>query len=132
MSANWVGRYFTGLVGVAITALIASSASADQLKIGVLLPGPVTDNGYDADGGRAADALKSQLQANVQITENVSVANQADLYRQYAAKGYDVVIGWGGQFTDGAVQVAEEFPKVKFVVANSGVENGKNSWIVRY
>jgi basic membrane protein A and related proteins len=37
-----------------------------------------------------------------------------------------VVIGWGGQFTDGAVQVAQEFPKVKFIVVNSGVENGKN------
>ena len=86
----------------------------------------MTDNGYNADGGRAAQALKSQLRADVQITENVSVANQADLYRQYAAKGYNVVVGWGGQFTDGAVQVAEEFPKVKFIVVNSGIENGKN------
>ena len=71
-------------------------------------------------------ALKSQLGADAQTTENVSVANQADLYRQYAAKGYNVVIGWGGQFTDGAVQVAQEFPNVKFIVVNSGVENGKN------
>jgi basic membrane protein A len=36
------------------------------------------------------------------------------------------VIGWGGQFTDGAVQVAQEFPDVKFIVVNSGIENGKN------
>jgi basic membrane protein A len=126
MRANLFAGYLIGLVGAAAIGLIATSASADKLKIGVLLPGPVTDNGYDADGGRAADALKSQLGADVQITENVSVANQADLYRQYAAKGYDVVIGWGGQFTDGAVQVAEEFPKAKFIVANSGIENGKN------
>lgn len=62
----------------------------------------------------------------MQVTENVPVANQADLYRQYAAKGYDVVIGWGGQFTDGAVQVAQEFLKSKFIVVNSGAENGKN------
>jgi basic membrane protein A and related proteins len=126
MNANVLTRHLTGLVGAATIALVATSASADQLKIGLLLPGPTTDNGYDADGGRAADALKSQLKADAQITENVSVANQADLYRQYAAKGYDVVIGWGGQFTDGAVQVAQEFPKVKFIVVNSGAENGKN------
>jgi basic membrane protein A and related proteins len=121
-----LARNLLRFVGVATIAIIATSASADKLKIGVLLPGPTTDNGYDADGGRTAEALKSQLNADVQVTENVPVANQADLYRQYAAKGYDVVIGWGGQFTDGAVQVAQEFPKVKFIVVNSGAENGKN------
>jgi basic membrane protein A len=97
-----------------------------QIKVAVLLPGAMTDNGYNADGGRVAEALKTELGAEAQVTENVSVANQADLYRQYAASGYNVVIGWGGQFTDGAVQVSEEFPDVKFIVVNSGVENGKN------
>jgi basic membrane protein A len=36
------------------------------------------------------------------------------------------VIGWGGQFTDGAVQVAREFPNVKFLIVNSNATNGKN------
>ena len=48
------------------------------------------------------------------------VPNQTDVYRQFAAQGYDLVIGWGGQFTDGAVAAAEEFPDVKFLVVNSG------------
>jgi len=119
-------RCLTWVVGIFATALFTSSANAQQLKIGILLPGSMADSGYNADGGRAAKALKSQLNADAQTTENVSVANQADLYRQYAAKGYNVVIGWGGQFTDGAVQVAQEFPSVRFIVVNSGVENGKN------
>ena len=126
MTRNLIAGWLTGLVVVGAAALLASSASADQLKIGILLPGSTSDNGYNADGGRAAEALKSQLGADAQTTENVSVANQADLYRQYAAKGYNVVIGWGGQFTDGAVQVAQEFPNVKFIVVNSGADNGKN------
>jgi basic membrane protein A len=120
------GRNLVRLLGATAFALIATSANADKLKIGVLLPGPTTDNGYDADGGRTAEALKTQLSADVQVTENVPVANQADLYRQYAAKGYDVIIGWGGQFTDGAIQVGQEFPNAKFIVVNSGAENGKN------
>jgi basic membrane protein A len=126
MTRNVAARLRIGLVGILATALLTSSANAQQLKIGILLPGSTADNGYNADGGRAAQALKSQLNADAQTTENVSVANQADLYRQYAAKGYNVVIGWGGQFTDGAVQVAQEFPSVKFIVVNSGVENGSN------
>jgi basic membrane protein A and related proteins len=126
MTRNIGARWCIGLVGVFAATLLTSSASAQQLKIGILLPGSTADNGYNADGARAAQALKSELKADVQTTENVSVANQADLYRQYAAKGYNVVVGWGGQFTDGAVQVAQEFPDVKFIVVNSGVENGKN------
>src|ERR1700733_10112220 len=103
-----------------------SASAADALKIGILLPGNVTDGGYNADGGHTAEALRSTLKADVKVTEGVAIANQADVYRQFAAGGYALVIGWGGQFTDGAVQVAEEFPKTKFLVVNGGAENGKN------
>jgi basic membrane protein A len=108
------------------SATSASAASEKVLKIGILLPGSTTDGGYNADGGHAAEALRSVLKADVKVTEGVAIANQADVYRQYAAGGYTLVIGWGGQFTDGAVQVAEEFPNTKFLVVNAGAENGKN------
>jgi basic membrane protein A len=108
------------------SASSASAASEKALKIGILLPGSVTDGGYNADGGHAAEALRSSLKADVKVTEGVPIANQADVYRQYATGGYTLVIGWGGQFTDGAVQVAEEFPNTKFLVVNAGAENGKN------
>jgi basic membrane protein A len=103
-----------------------SASAADALKIGILLPGNVTDGGYNADGGHTAEALRSTLKADVKVTEGVAIANQADVYRQFAAGGYALVIGWGGQFTDGAVQVADEFPNTKFLVVNGGAENGKN------
>jgi basic membrane protein A len=127
MARKVLARWIAGMTGVVTAAIICSSAVAqDQLKVGIILPGSMSDNGYNADGGRAAEALKADLGADAQVTENVSVANQADLYRQYAATGFNVVIGWGGQFTDGAVQVAEEFPDVRFIVVNSGVSNGSN------
>jgi basic membrane protein A len=118
-----------GLKGFLVAASmlgLATAVSAAPLKIAILLPGSTADNGYNADGGRAAEALKKDLGAEVQVTENVSVANQADLYRQFAATGVDLVIGWGGQFTDGAVQVSQEFPNVKFLLVNGGAENGSN------
>ncbi len=99
---------------------------AGELRVAVLLPGSVSDQGYNADGKRAADMMKDELGADVTYTESVQVPNQADVYRQYANQGYDLVIGWGGQFTDGAVTVAEEFPDVDFLVVNSGASNGTN------
>jgi len=117
-----------GIVAALLGGVIAASAPANSapLKVGVLLPGGVSDHGYNADGARAAETLKSQLHADTKVTENVSIANQADVYRQFAAAGYDLIIGWGGQFTDGAVQVSEEFPKVKFLLVNGEAQNGKN------
>ena len=125
MSGVSKGFVLSLMAGTAVLAM-AATASAEALKVAILLPGSTSDNGYNADGGAAAEALRSELGVEAQVTENVSVANQADLYRQYAATGYDLVIGWGGQFTDGAVQVSEEFPDVKFVVVNSRNENGSN------
>jgi basic membrane protein A len=98
----------------------------EALRVALLLPGTVTDQGYNADGKRAADAMKKELGADVTLTESVAVPNQTDVYRQYANQGYDLVIGWGGQFTDGAVTAAEEFQDTKFLVVNSNAENGRN------
>ena len=104
----------------------ARGSGAKTLRIAILLPGSITDHGYNADGKHTADVLRKALKAQVVYTQGVSVPNQADVYRQYAAKGYDLVIGWGGQFTDGAVQVAKQFPDVKFLIVNSNVSNGSN------
>ena len=57
MTRNVVARWLTGLVGIFAAALLTSSANAQQLKIGILLPGSTADNGYNADGGRAAQRL---------------------------------------------------------------------------
>ncbi len=128
---TWWGAVFGALV-ILMTACGGTTPSggasptAKVLRVAVLLPGTVTDQGYNADGKRAADTIKQELGADVVFTEGVSVPGQADIYRRYATQGYDLVIGWGGQFTDGAVAVAKEFAKVKFLIVNSGASNGSN------
>jgi basic membrane protein A len=104
----------------------AALAQDDAFQVAIILPGSIQDQGYNADGQRAADLMTSELGAEVTVTENVQIPNQTDVYRQFASQGYDLVIGWGGQFTDGAVAAAEEFPDVDFLVVNSGASNGSN------
>src|SRR5690606_15644239 len=103
-----------------------TAESADGLRVAILTSGPVSDAGYNADAQRAADYIEAELGGQVSVSESVPVPNQAEVYRQFASQGYDLVIGWGGQFTDGAVEVAEAFPDVNFLVVNSGVSNGSN------
>lgn len=100
--------------------------TADQLRIAVILPGETTDRGFNATGEQAAQLMEETYDADVTFTESVNPADQADVYRQYATQGYDLVIGWGGQFSDGAVEVSAEFPDTHFLVVSSGVENGSN------
>ncbi|HEU5279997.1 MAG TPA: BMP family protein [Gaiellaceae bacterium] len=131
---RWLAAVLACLLAAAVATWAASGlasgsssgASGKTFKVALLLPGSITDHGYNADGKRTADAIKKQLKAQVTYTQGVSIPNQADVYRRYASRGYDLVIGWGGQFTDGAVQVAREFPKVKFLIVNSNATNGKN------
>jgi basic membrane protein A len=128
----WIAAMLAVCLVIASAAAAATQrgaptgARAEALKVAVLLPGSVSDQGYNADGQRTANLIKKQLGADVTVTESVSVPNQADVYRQYAAKGYNLVIGWGGQFTTGAVTVSNEFPNVQFLVINSNAKNGKN------
>lgn len=108
------------------TTAAATTATASGLRVAIILPGSVKDLGYNADGERAAKMMTDELGAETALTENVPIANQTDVYRQYANQGYDLVIGWGGQFTDGAVAAASEFPDVKFLIVNSGAKNDTN------
>jgi basic membrane protein A len=100
--------------------------SGEKLKAAFLLPGSVSDEGYNADAQRTADLLKKELGADVTVTQSVQLPNQTDVYSQFARQGYNLVIGWGGQFTDGAVAASKQFPDTQFLVVNSNVENGSN------
>lgn len=102
------------------------TAKDSDLRVAILTPGPTSDNGYNADAARTQSAIQEELGLEVALSESVDVAEQADVYRQFAAQGNDLVIGWGGQFTDGAVEVAPEFPDTDFLVVNSNAENGSN------
>jgi basic membrane protein A and related proteins len=104
----------------------SGGSGGKKLKIAILLPGNVSDQGYNADGQRTADLIKSELGLDVTTTQGVQLPNQTDVYSQFARQGYDLVIGWGGQFTDGAVAASKQFPKTQFLVVNSTVENGTN------
>jgi basic membrane protein A len=115
-----------GAFGTTEAQHAAAPTGAKALRVAFILPGSVSDHGYNADGKRSAQLIRSQLKVPVAYTESVQVPNQTDVYRQFASKGYNVVIGWGGQFTDGAVTAAKEFPNVDFIVVNSTATGGKN------
>lgn len=102
-------------------------------SIALLLPGRKDDEGYSNTGYQGLlDAAEEHGIDDTAVAEEVDVAQQVEVYRDFANQGYDLIFGWGGQFEDGAEQVAEEFPDTYFVVGAGSGGNGNNYGSIDY
>jgi basic membrane protein A and related proteins len=106
----------------------AKAADVKVRSIGVLLPGKTTDPGYTGAGYAAA--VKAAAEHGAQepkFAESVDVSQAEEAFRTFASGGADLVVGWGGQFQDAALKVAEDFPETTFVVTSGAFQgNDKN------
>jgi basic membrane protein A and related proteins len=119
-------------VGISF-ALVQASPSIAQvdksrpLKIALVLPGPVSDGTFNtsaANGIKEAQAKYPNI--SVSIRENTSVAQSEAALFEYARNGYDVVIGHGFQFAEGAKKIHKQFPNTWFVVNTAKVAEAPN------
>lgn len=105
----------------------AACGDTEIESIALLLPGKQDDQGYSQLG---ATAIETAAEANditdTSIAETVDVSQQVETYREFATEGYDLVVGWGGQYEDGAVEVASQFPEACFAVFNGVGGNDSN------
>ncbi len=98
----------------------ADTASADTgdktvTKIGMLLPGVVTDQSWCTAAYNGLMELKDQGYETA-YTENMEVATAEAAFRNYAEEGYQLIIGHGSQFGDAGIRVAEDFPETYFFI----------------
>ncbi|QGP91207.1 ABC transporter substrate-binding protein PnrA-like protein [Neomoorella glycerini] len=97
-----------------------------KLKVALLLPGPINDNGWNASAYEGLKKAGEELGVETAYRERVSQSDQVDAFRAYATQGYDVIIGHGFEFGDAAKRVAKDFPNVKFVVTSSDISQAPN------
>lgn len=98
----------------------SDGAAQAPLKVGLVLGGLAQDGGFNQWAYDAAKALEADGRITVQVRE--SVANHSDseaIFRQYAAEGYDLLIGWGLGFSESVFRVAEELPDTDFVATGA-------------
>jgi basic membrane lipoprotein Med (substrate-binding protein (PBP1-ABC) superfamily) len=101
-------------------------APTGTLKVALVTPGAVSDNGWNAGAYKGLQAVKTQLGADVENVEANSPSKREENLRAYASKGYNVVIGHGTEFEDLALKIEGDFPKTLFVIS-SGAKTGKNT-----
>ncbi len=98
-------------------------------KVAVLFPGVVYDQSWCQGGYEGLKKAESELGVATAYTENVAQSEQIEIMRNYAAQGYNVIIGHGGEYMDACLTVGAEYPNVQFVCTNGNKSGGNVSSI---
>jgi len=97
------------------------SSSTGTLKVALVAPSAVNDLAFTQSMVAALDSLKVKDNLKISISDNqFVVSDAANLIRQYASEGYNLVIAHGSQYGSTVQQLAPEFPKVSFAWGTAG------------
>ena len=120
-------RECLAVLGAAVSAMSLSPAcAAGQFKMGLLVPGSVAEEGWNRIAYNALKAVEKELGAKVSYVElQQNPASFDKAVRDYAAQGYNVILGHGFEFQDAALTVAEDYPDVWFLISSSSIHKGK-------
>ncbi len=103
----------------ALCSLIGTPPSeGEQMKVGLLTPGPISDKGWNAGAYEGLMAIKDRLGAKVSHVQVKSPAEHEEHFRSYADEGYNLVFGHGFEFQDAARRVGADFPGTFFVTTS--------------
>ncbi len=95
-----------------------TAKAAADVKIVLLLPGEINDQGWNASNYAGVVACNEQLGTNMEYVEAVNEADFESTFREYAERGYDIIMAAGSQFDVAAKTVAESYPDTLFMNVN--------------
>ncbi|MBQ0060088.1 MAG: BMP family protein [Lachnospiraceae bacterium] len=101
----------------------AETAEAGEAthKVGFILNSSINDGGW---GTACYTDLTAAVDADpdweLAYTDSLSQDGYYDAMVAYCNEGFDLIYAPGGEYTDAVMQVAEEYPDVKFALLNGG------------
>jgi len=109
------------LAAVLITAILLASCGGSgkdtgTFRVAVLLTGPVSDDGWNASAWEGAQRIRGELGAEIAKVESLDKSRFEENLRQFAAEGWDLVIGHAYEFQDATLRVAADYPNTTFLV----------------
>src|SRR6202158_5996254 len=116
------------MVPVVMAACIshtADSVNSSHFRVALLTPGPVSDAGWNAAAVDGLQLIKAKLGAETAMVQTQSPTDFEDGFRDFAARGFNLIFAHGYEYTDAAISVARDFPNTYFVVS-SGSESSRN------
>jgi basic membrane protein A len=93
--------------------VVVNAAWAATIKVALVLPGSITDGGWNQGAYEGLKALETKG-FKIAFTENVAQAAIPQVVRGYADDGYDLIVGHGFQFGSLFAEIGPDYPKQKF------------------
>lgn len=100
----------------ALSAASNTPATSD-FKVALLTTGPVTDGGWNESAYDGLLKIQKDLGATIDKQENLKEDQFVDAFRDFANRGFNLIIGHGDEFGPAAAKVAAQFPNVDFVTS---------------
>jgi len=117
---------FLAVVAITLGGCSGDSAKPESdFKVALLTPGPISDKSWNAGAYAGLMAIRDSLGAEVSHIQTRTPADFDENFRQYGARGFDLVIGHGFEFQDAAMRAAPGFPNTVYVTT-SGNSVAKN------
>jgi basic membrane protein A and related proteins len=100
-------------LAAAISGFGVNVASAATIKVALVLPGSITDGGWNQGAYEGLKALEAKG-FKIAFTENVAQAAIPQVVRGYGDDGYDLIVGHGFQFGSLFAEIGPDYPKQRF------------------
>jgi len=114
------------ILAVLICAFAVEAKDAKDAKIVLLLPGEINDQGWNASNYAGVVKCNEELGTNMEYIEAVQPADFESTFREYAERGYDIIMAAGSQFDEAAAAVASQYPDTLFMLVNGNNHDGAN------
>jgi basic membrane lipoprotein Med (substrate-binding protein (PBP1-ABC) superfamily) len=109
------------LLAAALAAALACGQGpppAPAFRVALLTPGSIADGGWNAGAYAGLERIRDELGAEVRHVETRTPAEFEAGFRDFAARGFELVFGHGFEYQEAAAKVGAEFPETIFVTTS--------------
>jgi basic membrane protein A and related proteins len=99
-------------------------AVLENMKIAVVLSGPVNDAGWNTNAYLAIVHLRDKYGMQIAYREDTKVEEAEQVIREFVEAGFDIVYAHGYEYADQIKAVALEYPDKKFIQTNGNNAEG--------
>ena len=87
-------------------------------KVALLTPGSIRDGGWNQSAYEGLENIHTQLNAEIAYQETKTPQDFESGFRDFAARGFQLIFGHGFEFQDAAANVAKDYPNTVFVTTS--------------
>ena len=105
-------------------------SAVDSFRVALLTPGPISDQSWNGGAYQGLMRIRDSLGAQVSHVQTRTPADFEENFREYGARGFDLVFGHGFEFQDAAKRVAPQYPQTMYVTTSGNTSGGNIAGIM--